>query len=58
MTEPLRLEADDPQVLEHSAKAVQAPRRAPRLLFRCNECNSELAHVWYVPNMGPLFVSS
>ena len=59
---PLRLEADDPQVLEHTANAIVASRDIkPLLRFRCNKCRKRtvlLAMVGDVPGFCQLFASS
>jgi hypothetical protein len=57
--EPLRLEADDPAVLERTGRALEdsVSIRRPPLRLTCHQCGHELARVGDTAH-GPLFVSS
>jgi hypothetical protein len=58
MTE-LRLEADDPRVIELTLRALAAARQkpTPALTFKCKRCGKKLAFAGQTEH-GPLFVST
>ncbi len=57
--EPLRIQADDPDVLARTGEALRlAAGIKPPLQLRCAQCRDLLARVGDVPIYGALFVSS